>query len=599
MTLPTEELSVAGGAGATQAGANGSTAVHSTPYLEIRGPSDPLLHDTETIQWHGLGFAPFQATADLKAHGNTAYQIAQPAFTSESFAWDTRTVPDGVYDLRVAARDADGRLIVEETQTVLVNNAAIWHAGTISADETWAADRVHIVESNATIGQGARVTVSPGAIVKFARGTSLTVADGGFLDALGAAESPIVFTSLQDDSAGGDTNLDAAASVPLPGDWVGIPVQGSGQFTTNEFVDLRYLATTHAGALPGNQVWAGTVLHHVTDNVIVPDGMALTINPGAVVKFDANKGITVQSGGTLIAQGSLVQPITFTSIKDDSVAGDSNGDGSVTAPAPGDWTWLFMDGGQATIDHALLRYGAGPTTVGDGSDIGVVRTKGSAVVTLANSVIHDSFWGGVTAWEGGDVTVTNTLILGAERAVTSDGGAVRLAHCTLDANHFGLWPHGGRLEVTNSTITNSTNKNVNGGPDVRYSNIWSPSGDSYELGVNGNISVDPLFKDAERGNYRLGYRSPLIDAADGTAGPATDFAGASRYDDPRTANTGVATPGGAFADMGAFEFVETADSNVDLLVTSVTGPSAAVAGEQATIEWTITNVGTGPAFGPW
>jgi hypothetical protein len=601
MTLPPEGLSVAGGAGTTQAGANGNTAIHSAPYLEIRGPGDPLLHDMETIQWHGLGFAPFQATVDLKAHGHAAYTIAQPAFTAESFAWDTTTVRDGVYDLRVAARDADGRLIVEETQTVLVNNAAVWHSEQISADETWAVDRVHIVESNTTIAQGVRVTVAPGAIIKFARSTTLTVADGGFLDALGTAESRIVFTSLQDDSADGDTNLDQDTSVPMPGDWVGVAVQGTGQFTTNEFVDLRYLATTHSGTIAGNQVWYGTVLHHVTDNVVIPDGMTLTINPGAVVKFDANKGITVQSGGALVAQGSFVQPITFTSIRDDSVAGDSNGDGDATTPAPGDWTWLFIDGGQATIDHAILSYGAGPTTAGDGFVIGAVRTQGSAVVSLSNSLIRDPFWGGVTAWGGGDVTVSNTVITGAERAVTSDGGSVRLTNCTLDDNWVGLWPHGGWLSMTNSIISNSGSAGVpNATTSVTWSNIWSPSGDSYQLGENHNVSVDPKYKDSVRGNYRLKYMSPMIDAADGTVAPATDFAGASRYNDPRTTDQGVAMPGGTVVpDMGAFEFVEIADSSIDLIVTSVVGPSEVVAGENATLTWTITNVGTAPAVGPW
>ena len=74
--------------------------------------------------------------------------------------------------------------------------------------------------------------------------------------------------------------------------------------------------------------------------------------------------------------------------------------------------------------------------------------------------------------------------------------------------------------------------------------------------------------------------------------------GAPRYDDPRTPNTGTPTSGGAHADMGAYEFVETADSNVDLVVSAVGGPSAVLAGDRATVQWTITNVGSEPATGP-
>ena len=83
------------------------------------------------------------------------------------------------------------------------------------------------------------------------------------------------------------------------------------------------------------------------------------------------------------------------------------------------------------------------------------------------------------------------------------------------------------------------------------------------------------------------------------AAPETDFMGAPRYDDPRTANTGVPDPANAWADIGAFEFVETADSDVDLVVTAVAGPSAVVSGENATVEWSVVNTGTGTATGPW
>ena len=61
-----------------------------------------------------------------------------------------------------------------------------------------------------------------------------------------------------------------------------------------------------------------------------------------------------------------------------------------------------------------------------------------------------------------------------------------------------------------------------------------------QTGTNGNISADPKYVDPARGNYRLGYLSPAIDAANGTVAPPTDQAGDPRYNDPRTkTRTGV------------------------------------------------------------
>ncbi len=75
--------------------------------------------------------------------------------------------------------------------------------------------------------------------------------------------------------------------------------------------------------------------------------------------------------------------------------------------------------------------------------------------------------------------------------------------------------------------------------------------------------------------------------------------GAPRYNDPRTlVKTGTPT-NGVYADMGAFEFVETASSDIDLIATGVAGPSAVIAGQTATITWNDVNLGSGSAVGPW
>jgi hypothetical protein len=102
--------------------------------------------------------------------------------------------------------------------TVFNSHAAVInHSGTISSNSTWFATDTHVITGNVTVGSGVELTIEPGAVIKFAAGRSLNVS--GVLDAQGTLGNEVIFTSIKDDSVGGDTNGDGAASTPAPGDW--------------------------------------------------------------------------------------------------------------------------------------------------------------------------------------------------------------------------------------------------------------------------------------------------------------------------------------------------------------------------------------------
>jgi len=82
------------------------------------------------------------------------------------------------------------------------------------------------------ITSDATLTVMPGVVIKFLDYNSRISVDGAFV-ANGTPEENIVFTSLKDDSKGGDTNDDGNASTPDKGDWWSITFNESDRDTAN------------------------------------------------------------------------------------------------------------------------------------------------------------------------------------------------------------------------------------------------------------------------------------------------------------------------------------------------------------------------------
>jgi RHS repeat-associated protein/uncharacterized repeat protein (TIGR01451 family) len=218
----------------------------------------------------------------------------------------------------------------------------------------------------------------------------------------------------------------------------------------------------------------------VTCGVAVGTGVTLTLEASTVVKFNASQSLTVN--GVLNAVGSAEAPVYLTSLRDDSVAGDTNGDGDLTSPAPGDWGSLSAQGGSIVLHYGFVRYGQGVFM--SGSDL---------PLELSNSTIDSNGSDGVNSFACASCSyswnVSNSIF--SNNGGSGLGGG-NLTAVTITGNTFSNNGGAGLSYSRNSTTPMPVSATITNNSFINNGSVGSVRVDGGTLDLSGNTASGNL-----------------------------------------------------------------------------------------------------------
>ncbi|RLB38485.1 MAG: hypothetical protein DRH12_12825, partial [Deltaproteobacteria bacterium] len=251
---------------------------------------------------------------------------------------------------------------------------------------------------------------------------------------------------------------------------------------TETNISIRADEPTRMGTLEWDEMWSGTI--QLDGDVVVPEGVTLTILPGTRIEFPANFdssycGTNINSTefivkGTLICQGTESDPILFTS--------DAGTDAQ-----KGDWIGIKAEGivrienttveysqyginfiGEEDTDELSILDSTVRHTSGDGV-YAYVTNNASVEITLEGNTISDNDGKGISCRAHGGSSLLTLVISGSQ---VSDNGSCGV-YCTAD---------GSSSAKLKASILNNT---IHGHPDQGIY-IYTTGGAVTDVTAQGN-----------------------------------------------------------------------------------------------------------------
>ena len=228
-------------------------------------------------------------------------------------------------------------------------------SGEISESTTWTNNNIYVLNQKVVVSSGVVLTIQAGTIIKGTEGTgslasALIIAKGGKLNAVGTSTSPIIFTSINDNIAIGQTagtNLNETNS----GLWGGLIVLGDAPCSFSGDVE-----TLQIEGIPADDTFGLYGGNNATDNSGVYQYISIRHGGALIGEGNEINGLTL--GG--VGSGTVIENIEVVANVDDGIEffGGTVNASNLLVWAQGDDALDIDQAYSGTIDNAVVVLGA-------------------------------------------------------------------------------------------------------------------------------------------------------------------------------------------------------------------------------------------------
>jgi uncharacterized protein YfiM (DUF2279 family) len=252
-----------------------------------------------------------------------------------------------------------------------------------------------------------------------------------------------------------DTKKGPSLGAPVAMEWQNMGAQWMGNvFEGTNALNAIYV--TPSSMDDDMVIKPAPIPYYIQDVIDVPSGRTVQIEPGVIIKLRKGQlGIS----GRMMSRGTSGAPVVFTSLADDSVGGDSNGDGAATQPQPEDWGAINLTGtGASQLEHTHFYYG------------------GRRMVTLSNS----------------NALFRNCVFQYAREAgvyVAAPGATPRFEFCSFENQSYGIASENSSVVIATSCWWGHPTGPHDASDDRASGGWYNPAGQGVE--VTDRVSYVP------------------------------------------------------------------------------------------------------------